>query len=245
VKTAAKAAGVKTYPVVEVFGPTVQGEGALAGVCSHFIRLGGCDWRCSWCDSMHAVEPELVREAPRLTIDETIAHLDVGLARWVTLSGGNPALHKCEALVDALHEEGFLVAVETQGSYWRDWLAAVEHLTISPKPPSSGMVSDRHDAQRRAFFELCAEAQVHGSLKIVAFDDADLAWALEVAGEVPWLPFFISTGTNAQGGEPLYATADRYREVCELVTASRHPSAKRAHVLPQLHVIAWGHRLGV
>jgi hypothetical protein len=51
---------VATYPVVEVFGPTIQGEGAMAGLPTYFVRLGGCDWRCAWCDSMHAVDPAQV-----------------------------------------------------------------------------------------------------------------------------------------------------------------------------------------
>jgi 7-carboxy-7-deazaguanine synthase len=50
----------RTYPVVEVFGPTIQGEGALAGLPTLFVRFGGCDYRCSWCDSLLAVLPEQV-----------------------------------------------------------------------------------------------------------------------------------------------------------------------------------------
>ena len=49
-------------PVVEIFGPTIQGEGAEAGIPTHFVRVGGCDFRCSWCDTMYAVDPEIVRD---------------------------------------------------------------------------------------------------------------------------------------------------------------------------------------
>ena len=59
--------GMNRFPVVEVFGPTIQGEGELAGVPTAFVRFGGCDYRCTWCDSLHAVLPEDVREAPRMT----------------------------------------------------------------------------------------------------------------------------------------------------------------------------------
>lgn len=52
----------KKFPVVELFGPTIQGEGAVAGQFSHFVRFGGCPRRCSWCDSMHAVLPEEVQK---------------------------------------------------------------------------------------------------------------------------------------------------------------------------------------
>ena len=53
---------MSALPVVEVFGPTIQGEGELAGVPTAFVRFGGCDYRCSWCDSLFAVLPEDVRD---------------------------------------------------------------------------------------------------------------------------------------------------------------------------------------
>ena len=63
-------------PVVEVFGPTIQGEGELAGIPTAFVRFGGCDYRCSWCDSLFAVLPEDVRKAPRMTPAEVAAALE-------------------------------------------------------------------------------------------------------------------------------------------------------------------------
>src|ERR1700755_3591138 len=144
----------RTHPVIEICGPTIQGEGAEAGMPTHFVRLGGCDYRCSWCDTMYAVDPTRVRaNAERLSVDEILARL-VGLGgqpRWVTLSGGYPALHRLEALVEQLHEAGFLVAAETQGSVWRPWLASLDRLTISPKAPSSGMATERHLALLERF----------------------------------------------------------------------------------------------
>jgi 6-pyruvoyltetrahydropterin/6-carboxytetrahydropterin synthase len=57
-----------------------------------------------------------------------------GAPRWVNISGGNPALHSLESLVEQLHAIDLLVAVETQGSLWRDWLGDVDRLTISFVP---------------------------------------------------------------------------------------------------------------
>jgi 7-carboxy-7-deazaguanine synthase len=241
VTTATKQA---TVPVVEVFGPTIQGEGWPAGLPTYFVRLGGCDYRCAWCDSLHAVLPEHVREAPRLTVEEIVARLG-RTARWVTLSGGNPALHELTALVDELQARGQLVAVETQGSRWRDWLGDVDHLTISPKPPSSGEATPKQTGQTYAFMERVRSSGVDASLKVVVFDAEDLRFALAAADLYNWLPFYVSVGTRSIEREPLEETAERYRDVCELVARDGSPAAKRARVLPQLHVVAWGHRLGV
>lgn len=238
---------VKTYPVMEVFGPVVQGEGPLAGQVTHFVRFGLCDYRCSWCDSMFAVEPEEVKaHAERLDVSSIVERLEwLDLAPWVTLSGGNPAVHDLGPLVKELRETlGLDVAVETQGSRWRSWLRDVDHLTISPKPPSSGMAGLGHLADVDRFIRLARESGVAASLKVVVFDERDLAFALEAARRYPWLAFFISSGTDSMGREPLERTAARYRKVCELVAGDGSPEARRARVLPQLHVVAWGHALG-
>ena len=81
--------------VSEIFGPTIQGEGALIGVPTVFVRLGGCDYRCSWCDSLHAVE-SAYRESwtpmsAEAVMDE-VARLSGGRPLLVSLSGGNPAM---------------------------------------------------------------------------------------------------------------------------------------------------------
>src|SRR3954451_23575028 len=102
----------RAHPVIEIFGPTVQGEGAEAGIPTHFVRLGGCDYRCSWCDTMYAVDPASVREnARRLTADEILDRLATleGRPEWVTISGGNPALHRLDGLVFRLHQQDYKV----------------------------------------------------------------------------------------------------------------------------------------
>jgi 7-carboxy-7-deazaguanine synthase len=261
----------QTHPVIEVFGPTVQGEGPEAGTPCYFVRLGGCDYRCSWCDSMYAVEPAEVREHSTKLTPEQIAARVVALpggARWVILSGGNPALHHLSDLVDQLHAAGYRVAVETQGSVFRPWLSAVDRLVISPKGPSSGMETERHGAQFEAFMARLDQlrfATAHPmrrdrvALKIVVADDADYEWAAKVFGLYPRYDHHLSVCTpqltpvkgrddaadklRAEGiGLLRRVVCDRYRWLCEKV--AHDPRMGNVRVLPQLHVLAWGTERG-
>lgn len=253
----AKPVKVKTFPVMEVFGPVLQGEGALAGVPTYFVRFGGCDFRCTWCDSMFAVEPVSVREnARRLSDVEIVNEIVRGKSgpEWVTLSGGNPALHQLGGLVQMLHECGLKSCVETQGTRWKDWLLDVDCLTVSPKPPSSGMLIETN-RQLPTWMSNAAVYTGMRALKIVCFDEADYEWACGVFAAYPSWPAYLSVGTDPvtqwDGGPPkpeshestLMGVATRYAWISERV--AQDPRMRRVTVLPQLHVIAYGHKRGV
>jgi 7-carboxy-7-deazaguanine synthase len=238
----------KTFPIVEIFGPTIQGEGLEAGLTCHFVRLGGCDYLCSWCDTMYAVDPaEVRRNSERLSTEQILERLErlKGDPSLVVLSGGNPALHPLGPLVEGIHAGGRKVAVETQGSRWQDWLGAVDRLTISPKPPSSGMDSEVHRRQFEHFMSHAAKLEPGAvALKIVCFDEIDLRWAKELSARWPSLPLSLSAGTPVPAPTDLRdAVGARFRWLCEAVATD--PALSRARVLPQLHVIAWGDASGV
>jgi 7-carboxy-7-deazaguanine synthase len=232
--------GAGRLPVIELFGPTIQGEGPDAGRPAHFVRFGGCDYRCTWCDTPYAVDPARVRaEARHLTVEQIAGEL-AALATGptlVVLSGGNPALLELAPLVARLHADGYEVAVETQGSVWRDWLAAADRLVVSPKPPSSGMDDPERAAAVEAFL---ARVNGAGALKVVVFDEDDLAFAERLALAHPRLPLFLSAGTD-QGldeEQTRQRVLERLRWLCE--ATARRPALARARVAPQLHVLAWG-----
>lgn len=232
--------------VVEIFGPTIQGEGPHAGRVTHFVRFGGCDYRCSWCDTPDAVLPELVRLVDRLDDDEIIKRLNaLGPAPMVVLSGGNPALWHLDSLVDGLEECYDIIAVETQGSRWRNWLARVQSLVVSPKPPSSGEVSLRNDEQFATFMAEALPA-ARMALKVVVFDEVDLHWARGVHAAYPAVPTYLSVGTDQDDADhdaTVASVGTRYAWLCGQVAAD--PSWHDVTVLPQLHVVAWGHTKGV
>ncbi|HEX2347307.1 MAG TPA: 7-carboxy-7-deazaguanine synthase QueE [Ktedonobacterales bacterium] len=234
----ARYGAARTFPVIEVFGPVLQGEGRMIGAQTHFVRFGYCDFRCAWCDSLFAVEPEQVQTAAEwLDVDAIIARLDAlgQHTPWVTLSGGNPAIHDLAALVQRLHASGRRVAIETQGTVYRPWLAQCDVVTVSPKPPSSGMPTDH---ARLARFTALPQS----NLKVVVFDDADFAYARDIHQRYPDRPFFIQPG-NAVGQDDTAALLGKLDWLAQ--RAMRDPAMADAVVLPQLHTLMYGNRRGV
>jgi 7-carboxy-7-deazaguanine synthase len=240
--------GVSTLPVIEIFGPTVQGEGPDMGRPAYFVRFGGCDFRCSWCDSMHAVDPAQVRAgAQHLQPPEILGQvreLRHG-PDLVVLSGGNPALLELAPLVELLHADALEVAVETQGSRWKPWLAQVERLVVSPKGPSSGMDSPEHRRALTAFLERAEQEGAQPALKAVIFDEPDLEHARWLTLTWPALALHLSTGTDVGLNEEqtVARLRSRLRWLSESVAVD--PVLRHAQVGTQQHVLAWGTRKGV
>lgn len=234
-----------TISVSEIFGPTVQGEGAVIGKPTVFVRTGGCDYRCRWCDSKFAVLPKYRDVWQRMSPEEIFASVKELSPKpiLVTLSGGNPALQPLGVLIRLGKAEGYRFAIETQGTVARDWFRDLDYLTLSPKPPSSGM---RTDWDKLA---LCATAGGPGTqtvMKVVVFDDADYAYAKEVSSRFPDLPMYLQVGNDClpeDGAEPdLRRLLDRYEWLVSKVVADRWNDAT---VLPQLHTLVWGNKRGV
>src|ERR1700730_15205210 len=104
--------------ISECFGATVQGEGALIGKPTVFVCTGGCEDRCSWCDTLYAVIPEHKSEWHSMTSEEVFAEIE-RLSNHrpilVTLSGGNPAIQPLGELIDLGHAHGYTFAIQTQG----------------------------------------------------------------------------------------------------------------------------------
>ncbi|BAB05961.1 BH2242 [Halalkalibacterium halodurans C-125] len=236
---------MKRIPVMEIFGPTVQGEGMVIGQKTMFVRTGGCDYSCSWCDSAFTWDGSL--KATLRTADEIIAKLEeIGGERFshVSISGGNPALHKgIGELVDKLHDKGIRVALETQGSLWQDWFLKIDDLTISPKPPSSQMKTDFTKLDQ--IIERLDTKQM--SLKVVVFNDEDFRYAEYVHERYPHVPFFLQVGnedTVTGDNDLLIRTLlDRYEWLIAKATDST--IMNDAKILPQLHTLVWGNKRGV
>ncbi|MCM3787054.1 7-carboxy-7-deazaguanine synthase QueE [Domibacillus indicus] len=234
-------------PVLEIFGPTVQGEGAVIGRKTMFVRTAGCDYRCSWCDSAFTWDGSAKDEIRKMTPEEIWAELcSVGGNTFdhVTISGGNPALlPHIDGLLELFKEKGITSALETQGTKYQLWFKDIDELTISPKPPSSGMVTD-FDKLAHIVTQTAGQSV---SLKVVVFNEEDLAYAKNVHKRFPDVPFYLQVGNDRldEGDDSrlLAHLAGRYEWLINLVM----PDAdfKRVRVLPQLHTFVWGNKKGV
>jgi len=229
--------GQHKFPIIEIFGPTVQGEGLLIGRPTHFIRFGGCDYRCTWCDSLHAVIPaEVRRNSVKMNTEEIIHELkNRNQAQYVTLSGGNPALQPMAPLLKRLKEEGYKTVIETQGTILPNWIHDVDIVVVSPKPPSSGMVTDWDKLRNYARLP-------HSHLKVVVFNEPDYEYARNVRSMFPDKMMFVSVGNNV-GLDSTDELLDRLRWLTEKVLAD--PVMQDVIPLPQLHVLIWGNAKGV
>ncbi|PFP17608.1 7-carboxy-7-deazaguanine synthase QueE [Bacillus sp. AFS073361] len=238
-------------PVLEIFGPTIQGEGMVIGQKTMFVRTAGCDYSCSWCDSAFTWDGSAKEDIQQMTAEEIWVELKrVGGDNFsfVTISGGNPALLKnLDVFIDLLKEKDIKIGIETQGSRWQDWFLNVDELTISPKPPSSNMITN-FEILDSIFQNLNDNDFKHQvSLKVVIFDENDLEYAKKVHHRYPEIPFYLQVGnddiTNMNNNELIQKLLNKYEWLVDCVVLD--PALNDVKVLPQLHALLWGNKRGV
>lgn len=150
-------------PVMEDFY-TIQGEGYHQGRAAYFIRLGGCDVGCVWCDVKESWDADI---HPKVSIGALIEKVKQTPAEMVVITGGEPLLHNLDALTTALKENGIETNIETSGSSplsgtW-NWIC------LSPKKfkaPLPEVLFAAHE------------------LKVIIFNKSDFKWAEEHAAKV-------------------------------------------------------------
>lgn len=151
------------YPVMEHFY-TLQGEGMYSGHAAYFIRLGGCDVGCVWCDVKESWEASL---HPMMTVAELVAAAQVHPGRLAVITGGEPALHDLTALTEALKGAGFRTHIETSGS--SQLSGRLDFVTLSPKKFKAPL-PEAHAAA--------------DELKVIIFHKSDFDFAGEHARQV-------------------------------------------------------------
>ncbi len=153
----------ETYPVMELFY-TLQGEGAFSGYPAVFIRIGGCDVGCVWCDVKDSWDAE---KHPKQTVTEIVTDVTRFPAKLVVITGGEPCLYHLTPITDALHQQGIRTHLETSGSsaitgHW-DWICISPKKFKAPLPENLPLANE---------------------LKIVVFNKSDFEWAETYAAMV-------------------------------------------------------------
>lgn len=227
----------------EVFGPTFQGEGPHTGQRAAFVRLGGCNLSCSWCDTPYTWDAsrfdlhDELRRTPVEDVLDAVAGMDVPR---VVISGGEPLLWQdkpaWDHLLSGLAAMGCRVEVETNGTLVPNYFtsAHVEHFNVSPKLAHSG---DPHTRRIRtdvlAVFAGMATLD-RAAMKVVVETADDVAAAARLAGAVgfpQWAVWVMPQGTTPEA----------------LVGRTDLADAALAHGVnftTRLHVLLWGEERG-
>jgi len=150
-------------PLMEEFY-TIQGEGFHTGKPAYFVRIGGCDVGCSWCDTKLSWNAEI---HPAVTADEIVKRASETPAKAVVVTGGEPSMYPLAYFTAALHKHAIQTFIETSGAHplsgeW-DWIC------LSPKrqsPPQKDIFKKAHE------------------LKMIIQEEKDLQWAEENAVKV-------------------------------------------------------------
>lgn len=154
----------ESLPVMEHFY-TIQGEGAHTGVAAYFIRLGGCDVGCVWCDVKESWDAEL---HPHYSIEEIVGFVKkFPKAKNIVITGGEPAMYDLTALTNLLAENGYKIHIETSGAY--EIKGRFDWITVSPKKFKAPLNS---------------AIQKANELKVVVYNKSDFQWAEDHALKV-------------------------------------------------------------
>lgn len=155
--------GGRLLPLVEDFY-TLQGEGFHAGKPAYFIRLGGCDVGCAWCDAKYTWNPRLF---PPTDVQVVVERVVASGARCVVITGGEPLLYPLEPLTNELASRDLQVFLETSGSH--PFSGRFDWVCLSPK------------RKRPPLAEAFARAQ---ELKVIIENETDFDWAEQNAARV-------------------------------------------------------------
>jgi 7-carboxy-7-deazaguanine synthase len=150
-------------PLMEAFY-TIQGEGYHSGRAAYFIRLGGCDVGCHWCDVKESWNAE---DHPLTSVNSIVAAAAAFPAKVAVITGGEPLIYNLKELTRKLHEKGILTFIETSGAYplsgeW-DWICLSPKKFKFPQDSIMPHVSE---------------------LKVVIFNRSDFEWAESFASKL-------------------------------------------------------------
>jgi len=152
----------EALPIMEHFY-TIQGEGFYSGTASYFIRIGGCDVGCHWCDVKESWNPEI----HPVTEVKTIAELAANYSKTIVLTGGEPLMWNLEFLTSELKKRNCIIHIETSGAY--PLSGTIDWVCLSPK---------KNMLPKEAIYKKADE------LKIIIYNQHDFEFAEQQAANV-------------------------------------------------------------
>ena len=224
---------IQTLDLVEQF-VEIQGEGVRAGLRTHFLRFQGCDFNCNFCD-----ENSHHNHVMGTPVYDIVQMVRDGGATSVTLTGGNPAMHDLESLIEALHLIDVEVNMETQGSLFPKWLHLIDLLTISPKHINSGNATDL--TKLREELDRIDGGWTEFQIKPLVFVDKDGNVSKD---DLEYLELIVKNFNDceitAQLGDDSIYTGLSYNEKYGALVAEigKRREWANVRVLPQLHKMA-------
>ncbi len=217
--------------ITEIFH-SLQGETSLAGIPFAFVRLTGCNLRCTYCDSAYAF-----KGGKKYSITEILAEIKPFGVKHVLLTGGEPLLQRpLPELIDALTEEGYIVSIETHGEVSIERVAKKARIIMDIKTPASKM---NRGNWRLNLPYLKNEDEV----KFVIAASDDYSWAKDIIreGVIPTNEILLSPVMRTKGSPGEFPGVDP-RWLAEQILKDRLPVRMQV----QLHKILWGNdRTGV
>ncbi|WP_256789029.1 7-carboxy-7-deazaguanine synthase QueE [Frankia sp. AvcI1] len=234
--------GAVHLPVAEVFGATVQGEGPAAGRLATFVRLGGCNLSCSWCDTSYTWDGarfDLRTEITSTAVETIAAKVTTDL---VVITGGEPLLHQerpgWTALLRTLTQQQRTIHVETNGTVPPTPMS-LQHVAmwvVSPKLRNAGTHRGRQRARLATEWPaLAAQHDGRAHLKIVCEGADDVQEAARLAERWGWPAGQVWAMPQGASVEQL---AQTWPAVVEAAAAAGLNASHR------LHVLAWGQQRG-
>lgn len=232
-----------------VFGPTLQGEGTNSGMPVSFVRLYGCDFRCSWCDTPFSLGKDKGGSFEAVTPEVIIDRLDDIGCKNVVISGGNPLVQPIpalEAFFIKLVEAGYWIQVETQGSIFPSpvVLEMADFWSLSPKLPSAGKMESKNWKAVNRFIEKVPPTSLQ--LKFVVSSHEDYNYIkIRLASDLVAAHLAVPIIFQPEGMQlekfDLNEYIDRLHRLSNIINSDLAfwGDYKAIRVLPQLHKIIW------
>lgn len=231
-----------TLPISEQFGPTLQGEGPYAGQTVQFLRTGGCNLSCSWCDTPYTwdatrfdLRKELTPKSGANIVHDLMPNIPL------VISGGEPLMHQTRAgfqyLLELAPAVGVDIHIETNGTLepTRFTKQRVTSFAVSPKLPHAGEHRGRQNPALHAEWSKFAQKNPNVFMKVVVRDGEDVPGVAEWAKDLGWprrQVWVMPLGTS---------TEDLLRNWTSIATAA---AERGINATQRVHVLAWGDTKG-